>query len=106
MATSTSQYPSNVVAEGRAVGAFKVKSFTSAKGKPITVLEGKIVSGETFVNVTQFLNAGDIPYLPSHDEKVKVVVVPGFKDDGVIHIEGIIVRPDLANDAGKNPASK
>lgn len=82
--------------EGRAVGDFQLRSGISTKGKPYQLVVGKVVSGQTFVNITQSVPQGEQPILPADGEEVRACVVPNFKDDGLLNLDVHILRPDVA----------
>jgi len=86
--------PTNIIAIGRAVGDFELKSGTSKTGKPYSLVIGKMISGTSFVNVTESVPQGQNPFLPSDGDEVRACIVPSYKDDGLISLNVMLLRPD------------
>jgi hypothetical protein len=101
MSQNPAKLPSNVIAIGRAVGDFTLRTGVSAKGKAFQIVSGRMVSGSTFVNITEMVQQGQMPFLPSDGEEVRACVIPNYKDDGLLSLDAQIIRPDVASGVAK-----
>jgi len=99
--SSNPRLPSNIIAIGRAVGDFTLRSGISAKGKAWQVVQGRMISGSTFCNVAEMVPQGQVPFLPADGDEVRACVIPNYKDDGLISLDVMLLRPDLATVAKK-----
>jgi len=95
MSQSPPILPTKIICTGRAVGDFVLKAGTTAKGKPYQLVVGKMISGSTFVNVTESVPQGQIPYLPQNDDQVHAVVVPSYKDQGLLNLNVQLLRAPI-----------
>ena len=89
--------PNGVIINGRAVGDFVLRSGVNAKGKAYQTVEGQVLAGTTFCRVTDFLEAGEIPYVPKDGDEVRGFVKPSFKDNNVLVVGAKLHRPQLAD---------
>lgn len=101
MSPSPAKLPSQIIAVGRAVGDFTLKSGVTTKGKPYQLVIGRMVSGSTFVNLTESVPAGQTPILPLDGEEVRACVVPSYKNDGLLALDCVLLRPEIASSAKK-----
>lgn len=85
--------PAGVFVIGTAVGAFKLKPVTTAKGKQMTFCEGQVLAGETFCRVSEVVEPGAVPYVPNHGDEVRAFVVPDFKANNVFNATVTLSRP-------------
>ncbi|HTB80734.1 MAG TPA: hypothetical protein VK717_07595 [Opitutaceae bacterium] len=88
--------PNGVIIVGRAVGDFVLRSGINAKNKPYQTVEGQVLAGTTFCRVTEFIEPGDIPYIPKDGEEVRGFIKPSFKDNNVLVVGAKLQRPQLA----------
>jgi len=87
--------PDGVFVVGRAIGDFKIKNIKSAKGHPMTFVEGKILAGETFCTVSEKLEDGEGIYCPKHNEEVRAFVVPDYRQNDVFVSSVRFSRPEV-----------
>ncbi len=92
--TPPSAIPNGVWLLGQAVGNFEIKNLTTAKGKPMQLVQGKVLAGTEFVTVTQMVEQGkDMPYLYQNGEPVRAQIVPNWKANGVLAVDVLLTRP-------------
>ena len=88
--------PSGVYLIGKAVGDFEVIGGVSAKGRAYQMVKGKVLAGDTFVNVTQSVPQGEHPVLFRSGDEVQAQVVPGFKSNGLLQLDVKLERPEVS----------
>jgi hypothetical protein len=94
---SPSNIPNGVWLIGQAVGNFELKNLTTSKGKPMQLVQGKVLAGTEFVTVTQMVEQGkEMPYIYSNGEPVRAQIVPNWKANGVLAVDVILTRPQVA----------
>ncbi|MFT3869863.1 MAG: hypothetical protein QM715_15545 [Nibricoccus sp.] len=90
--------PTGVFLIGKAVGDFEMIGGVSAKGRAYQMVRGKVLAGETFVNLTQSVDQakGEMPLLFRSGEDVVAQVVPGFKANGLLSLDVKLERPEVS----------
>lgn len=99
---SPSNIPNGVWLIGQAVGNFELKNLTTSKGKPMQLVQGKVLAGTEFVTVTQMVEQGkEMPYMYVNGEQVRAQIVPNWKANGVLAVDVILTRPQVVSGLGE-----
>ncbi len=95
MANSAPSLPPGVYVIGKAIGDFEFRSFQTAKGKTLQLVEGQVLAGKQFVRLEQSLEQGESPVLLQDGDDVVAPVVAHWSADGLLKLNVKLRRPEM-----------